>query len=152
MLIFWSFSPSFEFYDCLNSLDIHRDSKFSFTHSTPVQKSSPFLYSSSYLVSSSTIFKYFCIRYLKVNKFSYSVSCFNSNSLLLFLGMVIFASLVYYAERLHANPKNDFKSIPEGLWWEFKFIAVILDYVYHMGLSLARKSLLKENDKKWYFH
>ena len=64
MLIFWSFSPSFEFYDCLNSLDIHRDSKFSFTHSKPVQKSSPFLYSSSYLVSSSTIFKYFCIRYL----------------------------------------------------------------------------------------
>lgn len=35
----------------------------------------------------------------------------------LILGMVIFASLVYYAERLHANPKNDFKSIPEGLWW-----------------------------------
>lgn len=35
----------------------------------------------------------------------------------LILGMVIFASLVYYAERLHANPTNDFKSIPEGLWW-----------------------------------
>ncbi|CAB4065610.1 KCNC1 [Lepeophtheirus salmonis] len=35
----------------------------------------------------------------------------------LILGMVIFASLVYYAERLHANPHNDFKSIPEGLWW-----------------------------------
>ena len=35
----------------------------------------------------------------------------------LVLGMVIFASLVYYAERLHTNPKNDFKSIPEGLWW-----------------------------------
>ena len=35
----------------------------------------------------------------------------------LILGMVIFASLVYYAERLHANPDNDFKSIPEGLWW-----------------------------------
>ena len=35
----------------------------------------------------------------------------------LILGMVIFASLVYYAERLHANPNNDFKSIPEGLWW-----------------------------------
>ena len=35
----------------------------------------------------------------------------------LILGMVIFASLVYYAERLHANPENDFKSIPEGLWW-----------------------------------
>ena len=31
--------------------------------------------------------------------------------------MVIFASLVYYAERLDSNPTNDFKSIPEGLWW-----------------------------------
>ncbi|CAG2112784.1 unnamed protein product, partial [Medioppia subpectinata] len=35
----------------------------------------------------------------------------------LILGIVIFASLVYYAERLQANPRNDFKSIPEGLWW-----------------------------------
>ena len=35
----------------------------------------------------------------------------------LILGIVIFASLVYYAERLQANPYNDFKSIPEGLWW-----------------------------------
>ncbi|XP_066996693.1 potassium voltage-gated channel protein Shaw [Anabrus simplex] len=35
----------------------------------------------------------------------------------LVLGIVVFASLVYYAERLQANPKNDFKSIPEGLWW-----------------------------------
>ena len=31
--------------------------------------------------------------------------------------MVIFVSLVYYAERLHTNPNYDFKSIPEGLWW-----------------------------------
>nr|BAE75955.1 potassium channel Kv3 [Trichonephila clavata] len=35
----------------------------------------------------------------------------------LVLGIVIFASLVYYAERLQANPTNDFTSIPEGLWW-----------------------------------
>ncbi|GIY09508.1 hypothetical protein CDAR_509811 [Caerostris darwini] len=35
----------------------------------------------------------------------------------LVLGIVIFASLVYYAERLQANPSNDFTSIPEGLWW-----------------------------------
>uniref|UniRef100_A0A0A9Y3U7 Potassium voltage-gated channel protein Shaw n=3 Tax=Lygus hesperus TaxID=30085 RepID=A0A0A9Y3U7_LYGHE len=35
----------------------------------------------------------------------------------LVLGIVVFASLVYYAERLQANPDNDFKSIPEGLWW-----------------------------------
>lgn len=33
------------------------------------------------------------------------------------LGIVIFASLVYYAERLQANPQNDFNSIPLGLWW-----------------------------------
>lgn len=36
----------------------------------------------------------------------------------LVLGIVIFASLVYYAERLqNNNPRNDFTSIPEGLWW-----------------------------------
>lgn len=35
----------------------------------------------------------------------------------LVLGIVIFASLVYYAERIQTNPKNDFNSIPLGLWW-----------------------------------
>ncbi|XP_017777321.1 PREDICTED: potassium voltage-gated channel protein Shaw isoform X2 [Nicrophorus vespilloides] len=35
----------------------------------------------------------------------------------LVLGIVIFASLVYYAERIQTNPHNDFKSIPLGLWW-----------------------------------
>lgn len=35
----------------------------------------------------------------------------------LVLGIVIFASLVYYAERIQINPHNDFKSIPLGLWW-----------------------------------
>lgn len=35
----------------------------------------------------------------------------------LVLGIVIFASLVYYAERIQINPDNDFKSIPLGLWW-----------------------------------
>ena len=33
------------------------------------------------------------------------------------VGIVIFASLVYYAERIQANPHNDFNSIPLGLWW-----------------------------------
>ncbi len=33
------------------------------------------------------------------------------------LGIVIFAALVYYAERVTDNPKNDFISIPVGLWW-----------------------------------
>ena len=35
----------------------------------------------------------------------------------LVLGIIIFASLVYYAERIAPNPNNDFKSIPLGLWW-----------------------------------
>lgn len=35
----------------------------------------------------------------------------------LVLGIVIFASLVYYAERIQSNPENDFNSIPLGLWW-----------------------------------
>ncbi|KAG8231659.1 hypothetical protein J437_LFUL011604, partial [Ladona fulva] len=35
----------------------------------------------------------------------------------LVLGIVIFASLVYYAERIQANPNNDFNSIPLALWW-----------------------------------
>lgn len=30
---------------------------------------------------------------------------------------MIFASLVYYAERIQVNPNNDFNSIPLGLWW-----------------------------------
>lgn len=35
----------------------------------------------------------------------------------LVLGIVIFASLVYYGERLTDNPDNQFQSIPLGLWW-----------------------------------
>uniref|UniRef100_A0A7E4VV02 BTB domain-containing protein n=1 Tax=Panagrellus redivivus TaxID=6233 RepID=A0A7E4VV02_PANRE len=35
----------------------------------------------------------------------------------LVLGIVIFASLVYYAERVEVNPDNQFQSIPLGLWW-----------------------------------
>jgi potassium voltage-gated channel Shaw-related subfamily C protein len=35
----------------------------------------------------------------------------------LVLGVVIFASLVYYGERLTENPDNQFQSIPLGLWW-----------------------------------
>jgi potassium voltage-gated channel Shaw-related subfamily C protein 1 len=41
-------------------------------------------------------------------------------SLLVFflvLGIVIFASLIFYAERIQYNPRNDFTSIPVGLWW-----------------------------------
>lgn len=35
----------------------------------------------------------------------------------LILFIVIFASLIYYAERLQTNPDNQFTSIPIGLWW-----------------------------------
>lgn len=35
----------------------------------------------------------------------------------LVLGIVIFAALIYYAERIQYNPDNDFESIPRGLWW-----------------------------------
>jgi potassium voltage-gated channel Shaw-related subfamily C protein 1 len=35
----------------------------------------------------------------------------------LVLGIVLFASLVYYAERVEENPDNQFQSIPLGLWW-----------------------------------
>ena len=42
-------------------------------------------------------------------------------SLLVFflvLGIVIFASLIYYAERITENEENDFYSIPVGKWSE----------------------------------
>ncbi|CAK5081604.1 unnamed protein product [Meloidogyne enterolobii] len=35
----------------------------------------------------------------------------------LLLGIVVFASLIYYAERLEENPENQFHSIPLGLWY-----------------------------------
>ncbi|XP_076084345.1 potassium voltage-gated channel protein Shaw-like isoform X9 [Mytilus galloprovincialis] len=35
----------------------------------------------------------------------------------LVLGIVVFAALIYYAERIQYNPDNDFTSIPIGLWW-----------------------------------
>ena len=39
--------------------------------------------------------------------------------LVFFLGVfiIIFAALMYYAERFQHNPHNDFNSIPVGLWW-----------------------------------
>lgn len=33
------------------------------------------------------------------------------------LFIIVFASLIFYAERLEYNPNNDFISIPNGLWW-----------------------------------
>ncbi|KAL1233550.1 Potassium voltage-gated channel protein Shaw [Trichinella pseudospiralis] len=33
------------------------------------------------------------------------------------LGIVLYGSLIFYAERMESNPDNDFDSIPLGLWW-----------------------------------
>lgn len=35
----------------------------------------------------------------------------------LMLFIIVFASLIFYAERLEYNPENHFTSIPSGLWW-----------------------------------
>ena len=35
----------------------------------------------------------------------------------LFISVLIFACLVYYAESVEEAPQNDFKSIPLGFWW-----------------------------------
>lgn len=43
----------------------------------------------------------------------------------LVLGIVIFASLVYYAERIQTNPHNDFNSIPLGLWWALETMTTV---------------------------
>ncbi|CAI5441098.1 unnamed protein product [Caenorhabditis angaria] len=41
------------------------------------------------------------------------------------LGIVIFAALVYYAERVESNVNNQFTSIPTGLWWAVITICTI---------------------------
>uniref|UniRef100_A0A7E4VHM1 Ion_trans domain-containing protein n=1 Tax=Panagrellus redivivus TaxID=6233 RepID=A0A7E4VHM1_PANRE len=41
------------------------------------------------------------------------------------LGIIMFASLVYYAERVGHNPNNQFESIPIGLWWSLITITTI---------------------------
>uniref|UniRef100_A0A914C616 BTB domain-containing protein n=1 Tax=Acrobeloides nanus TaxID=290746 RepID=A0A914C616_9BILA len=41
------------------------------------------------------------------------------------LAIVIFAALVYYAERIEKNPENQFTSIPAGLWWSLITICTI---------------------------
>ena len=43
----------------------------------------------------------------------------------LIIGIVIFASLVYYAERIQYNPTNDFTSIPVGLWWAIETMTTV---------------------------
>lgn len=43
----------------------------------------------------------------------------------LVIGIVIFASLVYYAERIQYNPRNDFTSIPVGMWWAIETMTTV---------------------------
>ena len=35
----------------------------------------------------------------------------------LIISVLIFACLIYYAEMVEEDPKNDFKNIPLGFWW-----------------------------------
>ncbi|GMR36341.1 hypothetical protein PMAYCL1PPCAC_06536 [Pristionchus mayeri] len=41
------------------------------------------------------------------------------------LAIVIFAALVYYAERSQINPSNQFTSIPAGLWWSLITVSTV---------------------------
>ena len=56
---------------------------------------------------------------LKILIHTFKASAHELSLLIFFLviGIVIFASLIYYAERIQANPDNNFNSIPVGLWW-----------------------------------
>lgn len=56
---------------------------------------------------------------LKILILTFRASAKEFSLLVFFLGVfiVLFAALIYYAERLSTNPRNDFTSIPIGLWW-----------------------------------
>ena len=56
---------------------------------------------------------------LKILIHTFKASAHELSLLIFFLiiGIVIFAALIYYAERIQYNPENDFTSIPVGLWW-----------------------------------
>ncbi|KAG5441368.1 Potassium voltage-gated channel protein Shaw [Clonorchis sinensis] len=56
---------------------------------------------------------------LKILILTFKASAKEFSLLVFFLGVfiVLFAALIYYAERLSTNPENDFTSIPIGLWW-----------------------------------
>ncbi|ESO12766.1 hypothetical protein HELRODRAFT_63495 [Helobdella robusta] len=56
---------------------------------------------------------------LKILIHTFKASAHELSLLVFFLVLfiVVFASLVYYAERTGVNKDNNFSSIPEGLWW-----------------------------------
>ena len=56
----------------------------------------------------------------------------------LVLGIVIFASLVYYAERIQVNPSNDFSSIPLGLWWALVTMTTVCQFFHAFNHDLEQ--------------
>lgn len=56
---------------------------------------------------------------LRILIYTFKASAKELVLLIFFLALfiIIFASLMFYAERLQYNPTNDFTSIPNGLWW-----------------------------------
>ena len=65
--------------------------------------------------------------------------CCVIDELLVPLGVVIFAALVYYAERIEENPNNQFHSIPTGLWWAIVTMTTVgLVYCYVFALSVIK--------------
>jgi len=74
-----------------------------------------------------------CRRYcLKILIHTFKASAHELMLLIFFLviGIVIFASLVYYAERIQYNPTNDFTSIPVGLDLQVVTMSWPLVFVY----------------------
>lgn len=59
------------------------------------------------------------IRGLKILILTFKASAKELSLLVFFLMVfiVLFAALVFYAERFSPSPENDFTSIPTGLWW-----------------------------------
>lgn len=65
----------------------------------------------------------------------------------LILGIVIFAALVYYAEKMENNPNNQFVSIPLGLWWAICTMTTVGYFALFQGgtFDLKNKALSKNN-------
>ncbi|ETN79278.1 K+ channel tetramerization domain protein [Necator americanus] len=64
----------------------------------------------------------------------------------LILGIVIFAALVYYAEKMEVNPDNQFQSIPLGLWWAICTMTTVIvsNFAMFYSHTQARDKLPKK--------
>lgn len=66
------------------------------------------------------------------------------------LAVIVFASLIYYAERIENNQDNQFQSIPIGLWWSVvtmttidKFTNILLSsYIFKLLSSKPQIRLI----------